>query len=408
MISKFFSRELHYRFAYIETLFLTALYFGAGYLLNRNDILFISGDLTFLTGFLAVVTLYFGTGSGLFSLGIFVVIMFSFYPDFDHNIFLKELVLVFIFGEFHFYWNKTITSLKRLTKSQEERFEELGKAFYALKVSHDQLELNYVLKPVSLRRSLLNIIEDFKEEQNDHWQNLLVLLEKTFGINKLSICLIEEGQCRVKASSEAETVDENDPLVREVMQDALPVYISNAKDMESRYLAVIPAVYRKEIKALVLIEQMPFMSFKQDNLTAIAFIFDYFFLSLYKYQFLRDSALLPEFSSDFRFEYLSQYKLYETYGIDSAVIVLKTSSELVAHRMQEVINDTMRDLDISDQAYIDGVYISLVLVAFSSRESARGLEKRILGLLDENESEQIKHSLFLFSQHKIFEEYLKV
>ena len=164
MISKFFSRELHHRFAYIETLFLTAFYFGAGYLLNRNDILFISGDLTFLTGFLAVVTLYFGTGSGLFSLGIFVVIMFSFYPDFDHNVFLKELVLVFIFGEFHFYWNKTITSLKRLTESQEERFEELGKAFYALKVSHDQLELNYVLKPVSLRRSLLNIIEDFKEE----------------------------------------------------------------------------------------------------------------------------------------------------------------------------------------------------------------------------------------------------
>jgi len=407
VISKFFSRERQQRFAYIETLLLTAVYLGLGYLFNQNDILFINGDLTLLTGFLAVVTLYFGTGSGLFSLGIFVVMMLSRYSDFNHNIFLKELVLVFLFGEFHFYWNKTITSLKKLTESQEERFEELGKAFYALKVSHDQLELNYVLKPVSLRRSLLNIIENFKEEKDDHWQNLLVLLEKTFGITKLCICLVEEGCYHVKASTDTEVIDENDPLIVEAMKEALPIYVSNVSDIESKYIAVIPAVYRKKIKAFVLIEQMPFMSFKQDNMTAIAFIFDYFFISLYKNQFLQDSLLLSEFSSDFRFEYLSQYKLYENYDIDSAVIVFKTSSELISHRLKEMIRKTMRSLDNIDHAMINEMYITLVLVAFSSKESARGLEKRILDLLDEKESSLIKYSLFRLSEHRLIEAYIK-
>jgi hypothetical protein len=54
------------------------------------------------------------------------------------------------------------------------------------------------------------------------------------------------------------------------------------------------------------------------------------------------------------------------------------------------------------------MHVSVVLVAFSAKVSAKGLQKRILNMLSEKEYLELDYSLFSLSQQKIFEEYLKV
>jgi hypothetical protein len=289
----------------------------------------------------------------------------------------------------------------------QERLEDLGQAFYALKISHDQLELNNILKPVSLRRSLLQVLTMFDQGEARAWQQLLVLLEKSYGINKMEICLLNESrECEVKAATGEGNVDRNDPLVQEAIESALPVYISQHLENEARYLAVIPSVYRQKVQALIVIEEMPFMAFTEDTMISVAFLFDYFFLMLRKRQALQTITELPEFGDDLRFEYHHLLEMFERYGVDSTLLVFRTDSELAAHRLGEVVDAIRRGLDINGSAMIGARYVHIVLVAFSPRESAQGLLKRIKERLSAQEKEKLEVSLFSMKERRIFREFV--
>ena len=394
-------------FVYLETLVLTASILGIGYFLNHDDPLSIHGHLIFLTGFLGMMALYYGTGPALLSLGIVFGFYFLYFGHLDRAIVLGELVLVLFFGEFHAYWKRKALVCSQENVALQERLEDLGQAFYALKISHDQLELNNILKPVSLRRSLLQVLTMFDQGEARAWQQLLVLLEKSYGINKMEICLLNESrECEVKAATGEGNVDRNDPLVQEAIESALPVYISQHLENEARYLAVIPSVYRQKVQALIVIEEMPFMAFTEDTMISVAFLFDYFFLMLRKRQALQTITELPEFGDDLRFEYHHLLEMYERYGVDSTFIVFRTDSELAAHRLGEVVDAIRRGLDINGSAMIGARYVHIVLVAFSPRESAQGLLKRIKEKLSAQEKEKLEVSLFSMKERRIFREFV--
>ena len=395
------------KYVYLETFVITFVFIILGYLFQPNDILLIEKDLFLLTGFLSVLTLFFGLGSGLFSLSMLTIIMFSGYETFEYQLFLKELVLIFIFGEFHSFWHKKVMFYRQKMETLETHFQDVSKAFYALKISHDQLEMNYVLKPVSLRHSLVQIVDNMHEENADHWQNLAVLFEKTFGITKLNLCMIEEGRCISQIVSGKKSISMEDSLIQKALKSTLPVYIPEHVNETSEYVAVIPAVFQNEVKAMLLIEEMPFMSFKEDNLIAIRFIFDYFFLLLHHEKVLRDSSLVPQLGDSFRFAYIDHYQLFQRYNVNSAFIVFKLKDALVHHRLNGVIEETLRDLDQYDTLSFDEGFISVVMTPFSEKESSKGLEKRILENLREEEMKSLEITFFTFEEKELFERYIE-
>ncbi len=399
-----FFKNLHH-FAYVETFVLTLSYLLVGYLVEPEDILFIQSDLSSITGFLAIMTLFFGLGCGLFSLGMLTTFMYLDYPHFEYQIFLKELVLVFIFGIFHIYWIKKITYYRKKNTILESRFTHLSKAFYALKVSHDQLEMNYVLKPVSIRRSLVQIVEKSSDNTQDQWHHLAILLEKSFGISKLTLCTIEDGEFVVKTAS-SQKIDPTNHLIQKALEKNLPVYISDDAKDSAKYIAVIPASFKEETKALLLIEEMPFISFNEDNMRAIRFIFDYFFLMLHQKEILSRFDILPQFKKRFRLAYINQYELYKKYQINSTFIVFKTNDALVSHRLNDAIEEALRELDLYDTIKRGNTYISVIMAPFTANISAKSLKERVLETLLEKEKNTLEITLFSFSDKSLFERYI--
>lgn len=393
--------------AALESLLIAAAAPAVGYLFRPDDPLLIGGDITYLVSFSAIVTLFFGMLFGLLTLAVFALMTLWLYPAFEYVPFLKLLVLTLIFGEFHHYWHRSI----RHHKSQHEifgrRLRQLGRAFYALKVSHDQLEFNYIVKPVSLRRSIRTVLDAFNEEEAP-FHMLLVLFEKNFNINRGSLVLCTESGFVLKAASaDAVAVQEEDPLLKRAVEENRPVYIAETPHVKSPYLAVIPSYHEVEgEQGVLLIEQMPFLAFNEDNLIAISFVFDYFFDTLHRRRILESSEKFPQFSEDFRFESIRMMDVYERYRVDSALILFKTASDLVQHQIRELALRNLRGLDVFDTFERGDVHISVILAPLTAPTSAAAAQKRLLEALEPDFRSQIRSSIFSFESLPLFEAYL--
>jgi len=146
-------------FAYFETLILVLLYLGVGYLVDAQDICILHSQVSYMLILLSIITLFHGFENGLFALAILAVAIWLFYPIFEYQSFLVALMMTMIFSEFHYIWTKKIKKAEIDANYRGLKLDELSKSFYALKISHDQLEKNYVVKPMSIRNSIDQILK---------------------------------------------------------------------------------------------------------------------------------------------------------------------------------------------------------------------------------------------------------
>jgi uncharacterized protein (DUF342 family) len=61
-------------------------------------------------------------------------------------------------SEFNYYWKEHLRKIEEKLKYAEDKLKDLSKDLMLLKLSHDQLEKQYIVKPVSIR----SIIQEFK------------------------------------------------------------------------------------------------------------------------------------------------------------------------------------------------------------------------------------------------------
>jgi hypothetical protein len=285
----------------------------------------------------------------------------------------------------------------------------MAHAFYALKVSHDQLELNYIIKPFSLRQSLKEISDSLRNDSRNPYEYLRILLEKTFAIQSISILLPdEEGTFHLVSATDGDTPPSlEDPLIREALQRRTPIYISQCIERGSHYLAALPATLDGEVKGLLVVEKMPFMSFNEDNLTAVAFLFDYFVLALRRQEILNHDPLLEFFGDTFRIELLEQVHLARRYRVQSSLLLFITDSELLAHRLTELIQGTIRHFDHHDRTRVGSCFVIALLTSFSAKPSALGLRRRLFERLEEAERKALKSSLFSLDEIHLVDPYIR-
>jgi len=404
--SRIFSKN---RFTYIETITILLVLLFSGYLIDSADPLLLKTDIFFIAIPISVITLFYGIMNGLLSALVIAVIMFIFYGHTDNYILLKILLIVLILGKFHEMWSYALKICQEEKDLLLSRFNELGTRFYALKVSHDQLELNYILKPVSLRRALMEIVENHQVKEST-FNAMLNLLAKTFNIQSMHVCTYANESCQIEASfgdNEVSSLD-NDPLIRKAIEQASPVYISQHTSEETPYIAVIPIEIAGEIKAMLLIEAMPFMSFNEDNLISISFIFNFFYQTMNMVPIVESCKIMLEFEFNFRFEYIRLYHLEEKFDIDSSILIFKTRSKLASHRILETIKFSRRGLDTYTSIENNGLFLILIITPLSIASSANMLKERVIDNLEGIEKETFDVSIFNISQHDIAREFMEL
>jgi uncharacterized membrane protein YqjE len=385
-----------------------------GYLVSPDDICMLKTDFI-PTMFLAVITLFHGLSSGLLAMSLFGVAMKLLYPEFDYMYFLKELVLVLVFGEFQFLWNRKIETFATELKYTKEKLHELSDAFYTLKLSHDQIERSYVVKPMSLRNSLMSIKEEFKRRGKNFnpFEKFLVILSKAIDIREAFIIrLKDDDRYQILAKTkERIRVDIKDLLVETAIVKKMPVYVSmDDKYSISQYLAVIPAVIEDRVYGLLIIQDMPFMSFNKDNLSSSAVLLNYIFDEIYKVQIIKSMGnFLKIFDDDFRFEAYRLLNIDRLYKMSSTVLVLKVRDRLKANLLKDTIQKQIRVLDsVSFVKVSENLYIIGVIFIFAHKSSMEGFMNRVrYSIRVSQDDDDIAQMIFLINEIDMIEKFIK-
>jgi len=425
--------QLLRKYSYVETLFIISIFLTAGYLFSPDDICLTQKDVPYLLILLAIVTLFHGFESGMLALGIIAFVMWFFYESFPYVHFLVNLLMVMIFSEFHYFWTKQIKELKTSNEYTTTKLDELANAFYSLKISHDQLEKNYVLKPMSIRSAIEEILHHDTQNIPDekfYFSDFLALLEKSFHLQGGFILYAksdtqeeyltqENSQVCYSATSETYTQEEifGEYLIDKAINYKQAVYVSDDEGNpavkreleESRFLAAIPVVYNKKILALLVIEKMPFMAFNRENLISLAILFEYLLITALKEKLLQESKeLLFIKEREFRYEYIRTTLLYKKYNINSTLMVFKIKNEIQSVKIFEKAQHMLRSLDILTQYKSDkDLYFILFLFPLNDKAAAIGFLNRLLSTLEDERDKKFEHILFRVHEEELLQKYIE-
>ena len=295
--------------------------------------------------------------------------------------------MTLILGEFHFYWYR-----KNLKASQELyyaqlKLDEITRAFYTLKLSHDQLERTYVTKPMSLRSAISNIEKIAKREKERAVHEFLQFVKINFSVESSVLVFMERK--KIESSYGEADFSSDDPMVEKAISSQSAVYISEAEsETGSRYLAVLPFFNTQEHRphALFCIEKMPFLAFNRDNLIAISILVSYFIDELHKMVNLKNIDIDLPVDDDMLYEILRLNKFHQKFGVNATLLIFKVSDQLLSHLLDEKIKKSLRALDMYSQftqskgENVQNIFF--LLFPFADTPSAQGFVNRLFQLLD--------------------------
>jgi len=428
------------QYSYLETVVIVFAYLGIGYAINPNDICILNGEVLYALIVLSMLTLFHGFENGMLAVAIIAIAMWLFYDQFQYIKFLVTLMMVMIFSEFHYYWIHRIRDAEIEAQYKSLKLDELSKAFYSLKISHDQLEKNYVVKPMSIRNSILHILQQTQnvadesdieiDRTKEYYKNFINLLSKSFNVEDSIIIyrrdandtgFLSHKNANVVFEGEEENLDIydlfNDYLVDKAIDRQTAIYVSDERgepsaiqDRDSNYIAAIPSVLDNQVIAVLVIKKMPFMSFNREILTSIAILLDYFSVEIQKKNTLDqlDEVAIIEDES-FRFEYARLRFLYKKYGVDSIVIVFRINNELQATRIYEKIARMLRSLDLVTLLpnHEQNLYYVILMFPLNDKAAALGFYNRLLNTLDEEKDKKFNFMTFEMSKVKLLNKYLR-
>ena len=425
-------------YAYLETFTLVALYLGIGYLVDPQDVCSIHSQISYMLVLLSIITLFHGFENGLFALSLLAVALWFFYPLFEYREFLVALMMTLIFSEFHYFWTQKIKKAEIDANYRGLKLDELSKSFYALKISHDQLEKNYILKPMSIRNSIGEILKtkikvdsdvnkNIDERTQEYYKNFMILLEKSFNVNK-SLIVYKTSQTRkilskdnafevCSSTCDVKKIEDifDNYLVDKAISRKQAVFISDEggnpdlqNSNDTKFVAAIPTVRDGEVVAVLAIEAMPFMAFNRENLISITLLLEYLSISVAKEDTLYLSKELESIEDkEFRREYIRLKLLYDKYGVESTVLVMKIDNELQTLKVNSFVSKMLRSLEFTTTLYNGRHYYIVNLFPLHDKSSAVGYVNRLLTLLDDERDKKFEYHSFNIKDSRVLNKYLK-
>jgi len=404
-------REKFFKYPHLETSIVFSVYLLVGYLLNPDDILILKSKLPLITVIMAIITLFHGISSGVLAIFIMGIAMKFGYSEFLYLDFLRELVLVLIFGEFHYYWNRQIYKQSVEGSFTKTKLKELSKSFYMLKISHDQIEESYILKPMSLRNSIKNIkqyfVDGFEEKCYD---SFLQLLQKNFNVERSYLATLESDDTLnvLSQTHNDTTLNADDLMVKSAIEKKVPIYVSSSDEYSgSQYLAVMPIIIDDEMRGLFVIEKMPFLSFNKDTLISVLILTTYLYNELNKITTLKEiEDFLPGFDNSFQFEMYQYYNMSKIHDVRSTVLIFKSTDELKIHVLYDEIKKGRRGIEVLERFATKDMVGIILLFPITGKMTISGFVNRMFNLMHYENDGTVKYASFDVNEMSMIREYV--
>lgn len=384
---------------WLETVALTLGTPLAGFFLNRNDPFFLQASFPWLWFGPLLVALRYGVASALGSVSILAMLWFGISINgpitaaFPLHFMLGGTLLLLIAGQFSTVWSKRLRRSDLLSRHASERFEQLSRAYFMVRYSHDQLEQNLISRPVTLRQAMVELRRLLSERggtvSRELAQEFLVLLAHYCSISSAAIYALHNGvpdaeplaQC-----GQGAPFRKNDLLLRSAIESEHTAYqaanLLNTGD-QSCYLVAAPMrTSSGRLLAVLLVTDMPFMALHRETLQILGVLLAYCADQVEAGGVARTLlTVYPDCPSDFGAELVKMTRLKRELDITSTLVIINLLPGPQFDELSLILERQQRGLDHGWRRNLGWGGQFVTLMPFSGPAAAEGYQARLDSVL---------------------------
>jgi polysaccharide biosynthesis protein PelD len=384
---------------WLETAGMTLAVLGVGYFVNGSDPFMITERFPWIWFAPVLAALRYGLASGIGSVSIIVCFM-SFaarsgrlpYP-FPLEHLLGGLLLVMICGQFGSFWQKRLKRSDQLSQHALERAQQVSRAYFMVRLSHDRLEQNLISKPVTLRQAMVDmqllLVRHEGEITGEVAAELLSILANYCNLDSAAIYPVVAGRLArepVASYGKGAPCDQDDVLLRSAMESDTTTYQSIEMlqpGRRSSYLVASPLCSSSgELLAMLLVTEMPFLSLQRETLQIMGVLLSYFVEHAFAAAKSADMlAVYPDCPPVFACELIKMHRLSKDLGIESILGMIHVHPNPRDEEIALSIEKKQRGLDHVWRITTPAGILLITLMPFSGITGGEGYLGRIKGFL---------------------------
>jgi polysaccharide biosynthesis protein PelD len=391
-LERLLASELRSFGPWTESAIITFVACGLAWLASPEDPLLFNKDFPWLLLAPLLIALRYGVMPGIFSI-LGLVVDWSIFANlaeetqhFPRTWFAGNLLLTLICGEFNAIWNLRAERREEANAYLSDRLTRLTRRYLLLRLSHDRIEQELLVKPGSLRDALMQL-RNSKEMTGGKTllpgaEELLQLMSQYCQLEAATIYLPPDASGEEPGEMIAElghppALHGDDPMLLEVMEQHTLTHVVEHLE-RSNHLAIAPILTAgDDLLGILVISHMPFFAVNQENMQFISLLLGYYADVIHgndNTQKLQEQ--LPDCPHQFVEEVLRVRRVHERIGVTSHVVAFRLKGEEGKHLATE-ISRMRRGLDVLCPVERDDETLLVTLLPLATTAASEGYILRI-------------------------------
>tara|TARA_Y100001934_G_scaffold263235_1_gene338722 strand:+ start:934 stop:2295 length:1362 start_codon:yes stop_codon:yes gene_type:complete len=380
----------------LEAVLLTLLAVGAGLWLRPDDPLALNGNFRWGMFVPIVVALRYGSLAGVFGMlcllaSWFVLKQAGLYAkwNFPEGTMLGGFILSLVCGEFADLWRVRLQRAESAASYALERLQNLTQRHVLLRLSHDRLEENLLVRPYTVRDALARLRDLTLDESVDDVvdlagnsqslpaaDDLINLLAEYCQLQRAALYPVVDGEVIDQAAAllgENKPLDKQDALLNHALDIGMLAHVQqNTLDdtYSGWYLVAAPVTNSAgDMIGVLVVERLPFLSMNYENLQLLSVLLN-FYADVAHYGAEVDRLLdtWPSLPTRFASELTALTRLRSDARVDTALTLFVADDSEQAGQILDVLARGLRSLDLAWWVHGKVLMIMMPMTGDSSLE----------------------------------------
>jgi len=381
---------------WLETFVITVTILALGYFFNRSDPFSIKTDFPWVLFAPLLIALRYGIAPGMVSMAIICLLYLAMLRmafltgEFPTVFMLGGILMTMICGQFSTIWSTRLRRSDQLSRHASERFEQLSRSYFMVRLSHDRLEQNLISRPVTLRDALIDLRTILASHggllDRETGSALISILVHYCSLESAAIFLMESnGSMQDKPVAECgrgAVFQADDLLLRSAIETGNASYQTINRltiDENSPYLVAAPMRTSAGVmKGVLLVSEMPFLALHRETLQILGVLLAYATDHAEAANEARSLlTVFPDCPTMFAAELYKMVRLRRELGVTSALVVVNIKPTAKLHDMCLALERQQRGLDHGWRRDLGWGVQFATLMPFSGPSSVEGYIARL-------------------------------
>lgn len=380
---------------WLESLALTLVIPVVGMLFNPDDPYFIRAEFRWLWFGPLLVALRYGIAPALASISLLAALWLGAMlagrttAPFPLHFMLGGSLLVLIAGQFSSIWSTRLRRAEQLSRHAEERFQQLSRAYFMVRHSHDRLEQNLISRPVTLRQGMMELRRLLSQGElpvsRAFAGELLVILAHYGSLTSAALYQVKDGLVLpepLARCGQGATLRPDDLLLRAALESGNTAYQTVSRLGEGQHSSYLVAAPLRSssgvISGVLLVDDMPFMALHRETLQILGVLLAYAADQVEAVELAhRIIAVYPDCPLAFGAELVKMIHLQQDLDVVSTLTVVRLAPGPYLNELCMMFERQQRGLDHSWRRDLGWDVQFVTLMPFSGPAAMEGYQSRL-------------------------------